>query len=288
MIAGRYTGHSARTGSALALTSDGVIRASAVKRLPESERWSREGLDTLKGVPWDIVPRARRKKDGEAEEQEDLPATQGEEGKPLQLPVMPGEKEQAASRMRRFYVTKADVEKYQATPNCPGCAMVTVNGSTWDKENKVSVPHNDTCRERMMRMIAQDAERSHRIDKFKDKERQAADRASELNADDAAGAPKRRKTVQERTKRRSEEQPEEKESKVLVLPDAAEGAEPKRPGTAEEFNIGTPRGSPRGGAGMDIEDLINGSADAAPTPNVQFGGSSGSGTVVRRQYQKSK
>ncbi|CAK0867442.1 unnamed protein product, partial [Prorocentrum cordatum] len=51
MVEGRYVGHPSRTGSLLAMTETGAIRAKAFNRMQEDERWSSEGLDDLKGAP---------------------------------------------------------------------------------------------------------------------------------------------------------------------------------------------------------------------------------------------
>ncbi|CAK0892634.1 unnamed protein product [Prorocentrum cordatum] len=58
MVEGRYVGHQSRTGSLLVMTSTGVIRAKAFNRMQEGERWTSEGLEDLKGVPWQMVPPA--------------------------------------------------------------------------------------------------------------------------------------------------------------------------------------------------------------------------------------
>ena len=63
MIEVRYVGHHARTGSVMGLTSEGVKLGSAVKRLPESQRWTLDGRSDLKGLPWELN-RGREKHQG--------------------------------------------------------------------------------------------------------------------------------------------------------------------------------------------------------------------------------
>ncbi|CAK0886283.1 unnamed protein product [Prorocentrum cordatum] len=58
MVESRYVGHQSRTGSLLVMTETGVIRGKAFNRMQEDERWTSEGLDDLKGVPWQMVPPA--------------------------------------------------------------------------------------------------------------------------------------------------------------------------------------------------------------------------------------
>ena len=51
MIAVRYVGHHSKTGSVMGLTEDGLKLDSGVNRLPESQHWTLEGWDQLKGFP---------------------------------------------------------------------------------------------------------------------------------------------------------------------------------------------------------------------------------------------
>jgi hypothetical protein len=62
MFKGRYVGHHSRHGSVLVMTTTGVAVASSYHRLPDGERWSRDGWDKLKGFPWDVRPTHRELK----------------------------------------------------------------------------------------------------------------------------------------------------------------------------------------------------------------------------------
>ena len=61
LIEARFVGQHARTGAMLGLTADGVIYGRLGRRLPAEERWSLEGWDSLKGLPWDLRPTGRAK-----------------------------------------------------------------------------------------------------------------------------------------------------------------------------------------------------------------------------------
>ena len=63
MVEGRYLGHQTRTGACVAITKEGVIHASGIRRLPEDQKSIREGWSDLRGLPWDV--KTRSKKDGE-------------------------------------------------------------------------------------------------------------------------------------------------------------------------------------------------------------------------------
>ena len=64
MISGRYVGHHNRHGSVMALTPNGVVLGSAFHKLPDGrgagQAWEKAGWEALRGLPWDVNPRARR------------------------------------------------------------------------------------------------------------------------------------------------------------------------------------------------------------------------------------
>ena len=43
----------------MGLTAEGVKLGTGVSRLPAGDRWSTEGLEELRGLPWDLQPRVR-------------------------------------------------------------------------------------------------------------------------------------------------------------------------------------------------------------------------------------
>ena len=57
MREGFYIGHHARSGALLLMTENGVIRGNGVRRLPEDQRWDKENVTKLVGLPWEIKAR---------------------------------------------------------------------------------------------------------------------------------------------------------------------------------------------------------------------------------------
>ena len=51
MKEGWYIGHHARSGALLLITPNGVIRGNGVRRLPEDQRWDKENVTKLVGLP---------------------------------------------------------------------------------------------------------------------------------------------------------------------------------------------------------------------------------------------
>ena len=113
VMSGHYAGTRGRNADVLVMTAQGVIRGNTIHRKPESERWDRSELSSLKAVPW-----ARRL--GEAGDlghrpHITLPETAEEGLTPIPRDGGP----------RRLYVRRKDLEKedgtYDYTPGCKGC-----------------------------------------------------------------------------------------------------------------------------------------------------------------------
>ena len=137
MIPVRYVGHHARTGAVMGLTSEGVKFGTGVSRLAASERWSTEGLEELRGLPWDLQPRLREAR-----------AIVGSEGVSVpRFPHLPA----GSPAPRSFYVTREDVKpaKYGYTRGCKSCDNLMRTG-------KSDVGHNNECRERVFRLMERD------------------------------------------------------------------------------------------------------------------------------------
>ena len=56
---GSWIGTIERTEEALIGTESGIVKCRAVNRLPKEERWPRDLVLNMKGVPWEPVPDTR-------------------------------------------------------------------------------------------------------------------------------------------------------------------------------------------------------------------------------------
>ncbi|CAK0850901.1 unnamed protein product [Prorocentrum cordatum] len=135
MVEARYIGHHPRDGSMMVITSDGVKKAVGFRSLPQSEKWITAGWDSLKGLPWDVAPRAAS-----------APRAivgPGEAGPPPIVVVPP-----QPQAPRRMYVLKADVERLGATPGCPGCVSIAKHGKVL-----AGHAHNAVCSKRIFEAL---------------------------------------------------------------------------------------------------------------------------------------
>ena len=174
----RFVGYHSRTGALLGLTRDGLKIGTRVSRLPASERWLLDGWSELRGLPWEVAPRARAapKPLGDAQQ----PAAAAEGSKPLAV-EKPAEKEEAVPNLRGFSVRKADVadDKFGPTPGCPGCNAIL-------EMKTYQVAHNDGCRQRIFRRLCDD--KDARTEKFIEKMSVAMERLEKVTADSEKNA----------------------------------------------------------------------------------------------------
>ena len=132
-VEGRYVGHHWKTGAVLILTSDGLKHGTGGMKLPVEQRWTLEGWDTLRGLPWDVRTRQRRT------EHTFVDAEAQQEAQPKVITI-PGGYQPYPQVKRPFYVTRGIMEKYNTgfTMNCRGCESLQVGGT--------QATHSDECR----------------------------------------------------------------------------------------------------------------------------------------------
>ena len=137
---GIWLGVHGRSSEDIIGTEQGVLRASAIKRVPDDERWSSERVLQLKGVPWD------------AREEEKVP--QGDEREAADKDRVE-EEDMPQAQVKRFYIRKEDIIKYGYTAACPGCTAI--------RNNKRAFAHNDKCRDAMLEKMRKDKEDGKRV-----------------------------------------------------------------------------------------------------------------------------
>ena len=92
-------------------TKEGCIKVRAVKRKPIQNRWDKDNMRLIRGVPWEVIPGhpERELKSRVLFERHDR--DKGEQR-------MVDEPEEV---IRRIYIRKQDLAKYGTTERCPGC-----------------------------------------------------------------------------------------------------------------------------------------------------------------------
>ena len=130
---GMFLGILESSGEYIVSNDDGIsLKCRDVKRMVDDLRFDKELLGRLKSTPWQPNPT------GEDIEPAALAHDLG-----MQEPRVPGENVQPEPPLyRKFYVTKALIDKYGKTTGCPGCSQRGV--------------HNDACRNRVIEKLRSD------------------------------------------------------------------------------------------------------------------------------------
>ena len=139
LLRGVYVGHHERSGAAIFLKPDGVIRGTRIARMLEHGRWDRVFSAACVGVPWQLRPDQRNMV------RPVVPEAEAEQGVAPVI-VMP-----VVLRVdRRRYVTKRDFVKYGYTDECQACTQLASG------MHNAKVPHDDRCRDRIGDFVASD------------------------------------------------------------------------------------------------------------------------------------
>lgn len=168
---GIWLGHNRGSSDTLIGTPEGVVHAWSVKRMESKDRWSKQRIEDMKGVPGQPNP-----------------------NKPgIRIPVkitMPEKVEPTIIREeiqgRKVYLKTGDFEKYGYTEGCIGCRA--------KQAGTAARGHSEVCRTRMEKMLSESVheEESMRWRRAEEKrkpaqeEREAADTSKQANEVEAA------------------------------------------------------------------------------------------------------
>ena len=156
-----------RTGEAVIGTPEGILRAGTIRRVGGHRRWDREGLEQVRGVPWQWDPE-------QGEVHADLKVRWLKEEEVADGNVVLGGE---SKRMYRLRLRKMDFLKHGFTEGCVGCQSL-IAGTT-------ARGHTEACRERMNKALEETEEGRQRRERQYEKENEFL--ARKLEEDSGAG-----------------------------------------------------------------------------------------------------
>ena len=168
---GIYIGVKVNTSERIVGTRTGIFVVQSVRRKPKSERWNRQLVEDLWGLPWKL-----RAKD-EAEEEE-VPEMPGEVNINPEVPEVPNEETRAhdhEKQSKRTYLTKSDFAKYGYTKGCSACAAIA--GGI----GRTGIPHSEECRKRVEEKLKDDPKGKERLSATEEKEMEKIAKEIEKN-----------------------------------------------------------------------------------------------------------
>ena len=136
---GVYLGVKGSTGEIIIGDEKGIWVTRTVRRKPEEERWQRENLKMVVGVPW---KKNEDDRNADGEEMKTEVIIMDKEYK--ERMVEKGERHERVPR--RVYLQKDDFERWGYTSGCPGCISIL--------KGTARQMHTEACRGRMEKEMA--------------------------------------------------------------------------------------------------------------------------------------
>ena len=159
-------GYSRTSNTYILCTSEGIVNARSLNRLPMQNRWSADVLSQIKATPWS----ERERHAPEVQFQDAAAAPEADSATAAPAPT------------RRFRINDADLRKHGFTDGCPQCAHVQRYGKA-----KQGVQHHERCRTRILGEIEQTDEGKLRLEAHRSREDRYL--AEHVERSDAAPAP---------------------------------------------------------------------------------------------------
>ena len=152
---GIWLGTIERTEETLVGTLRGVIKCRTASRLTKEERWNKELVKGMTGVPWQPVPdnfgqhipveiRADGQTPNDVEETESPP----KEDRHADEDELEYQK-----KVHGLHVSRKAILKYGTIEGCPACNVINRRGHL---SGKLGYNHNPTCRARMLQAMRDD------------------------------------------------------------------------------------------------------------------------------------
>jgi hypothetical protein len=192
------------------------LRAWALKRMPEGERWDIEAINGVKGTPAEPVP------------------GQGKKRVPIKVRIEVENKDGIDERMgkdfvpRRARITRKFYEKFGYTEGCEGCGRM--------KAGLDQRPHEERCRKRMEEAMEADEEGRNVLEAAKQRgdEYVAEGLERHLRKEEEQGKGGGKEAVDEEEQKQQPEEKEEDQPK-----EARGGGKGGGPGDEEDEEAGT-------------------------------------------------
>ena len=150
---GYFLGFYWRTGEAIVGTSEGAVRAGTIRRVGAHRRWDAEGLDSVRGVPWQWDPETN-----EVPDKLLVRMLSDDEKKHLLGP----ETEGGPKQVYRMRLKRDDFIERGFTEGCLGCRAILSGGGVRN--------HSEACRKRMEGILKETSEGQGRLKRQIDRE----------------------------------------------------------------------------------------------------------------------
>ena len=141
-----------------------VVKCRTVNRLTNADRWNKELVLGMMGVPWETIPGRKGTH---------IPVEISDDGQEVPTGsednLIPDNDDEGLESGMRFkggpdklHISQKAVVKYGTTPGCPACKQMERRGYA---PGRLGYNHNETCRQRIFTKMATDPEYRTLVDK---------------------------------------------------------------------------------------------------------------------------
>ena len=163
---GVYLGFKTQSAEYMIANSEGAFKTRTIKRVPECERWRKDGIEELRWTPWRVKEGHGSRGTIEADQSEHNPFLEVDLDKSIDLPTPAKVVEDAMPR--RVYITRATLSKFGMTDGCLGCTASAMGGT--------GHPHSEACRARIERAMREDPDQRLKLKETQLRRREFIDR----------------------------------------------------------------------------------------------------------------
>ena len=240
---GVYAGVNPDNTERIVGTAKGFFVTQSIRRMPESQRFDSSMIEALVGFPWQPQP---NEQSGLIQERLPLPLSVAPDSP--EAPAIPVQAADGERKVRRYYITTKDLEKYGYTDGCPACSF-TKTGMA-----RSGTFHSPGCRSRIEAAITSDTERGHRFDQTQTRiTEHLAKRVAEADAENQA----------------PDKKPHVDPTPVVVAAGAAASSSSPAPAQASDARMSRPANA-GGDARMSDPATTPASVPARSTPSQQL------------------
>lgn len=154
---GLWFGTIERTEETIIGTQRGVIKCRIVSRLAEGDRWNKEMINGMPGLPWQPVPnRHGQHIPVEIDENGEVPGEVEENEKPPKEDTGVDEEDLGyQKKVHGLHVSRKAIANYGVIEGCPACNAINKRGHL---TGRIGYNHNTTCRTRILQVMRDDTE----------------------------------------------------------------------------------------------------------------------------------
>ena len=176
---GVYLGMREESTEHIIHTSEGIVRARSIRRVPIEDRWNAEGILAIAATPWNTRPSKEEKEDAAPTREKEDSRAKSDEHAWAEKDAVP----------KKAKITNEDLEEHGFTMGCPGCSAA--------RRGAKGFAHSNACRLRFEQAWARTAKGRTKLERESDRVNRFLERRVKSGAAESEEAGRRDERRQE-------------------------------------------------------------------------------------------